>query len=125
MRSGSSRARAAGGAGFHPTNIGVGAVDRDVGAYAAQKARVYDVIQERVKNGTNPRAVAEAIHTALTAASPRLRYPVDGGVKLSLLRRFVPARMFDSSFRKQFRLDERRPVSSAWRRGVRPMRHAE
>jgi NAD(P)-dependent dehydrogenase (short-subunit alcohol dehydrogenase family) len=90
------------------------AVERDIGAYAAQKARVYDVIQDRVKNGSNPRAVAETIHTALTAASPRLRYPVDGGVKLSLLRRFVPARMFDSSFRKQFRLDDDgRPVSGA------------
>jgi hypothetical protein len=42
----------------------------------------------------------------VTAASPRLRYPVGDGVKLSRLRRFVPAGMFDRSFRKEFQLDE-------------------
>jgi hypothetical protein len=46
----------------------------------------------------------------LTAASPRLRYPVGTGPKLSFMRRFVPAGMFAGSFRKQFRLDEPRPA---------------
>jgi RND family efflux transporter MFP subunit len=49
--------------------------------------------------------VAEAVWNALTAKSPRLRYPVGKGVALSRLRRFVPAGMFDKSFRKQFQLD--------------------
>src|SRR5207247_10718940 len=53
--------------------------------------------------------VAEAVWNALTAKSPRLRYPVGKGVALSRMRRFVPAGMFDKSFRKQFQLD-RRPL---------------
>ena len=86
------------------------AVAQTVGAYAAQKARAMEVVQQSVKTGTDPRAVAAAIHTALTAASPRLRYPVGGGGKLSLLRRYVPAGMFASSIRKQFRMDEAQAV---------------
>jgi short-subunit dehydrogenase len=83
-------------------------------AYSAQKARALEAVQEKAKKGTDPRAVANAILTALTAASPRLRYPVGGGAKLGLLRRFVPAEMFGNSLRKQFRLDEApRPVASA------------
>src|SRR5205814_949556 len=35
----------------------------------------------------------------------KLRYPVGKGVALSRMRRFVPAGMFDKSFRKQFQLD--------------------
>ena len=55
-----------------------------------------------------PLAVAQAILTALTAKSPRLRYPVGSGGRLSLLRRFVPD-MVGKSIRKQFRLDEASP----------------
>jgi short-subunit dehydrogenase len=81
---------------------------QNIGAYAGQKSRVVQVFQQGMQNGTDPRAVAAAIHTALTAASPRLRYPVGSGGKLSLLRRFVPAGMFAGSIRKQFRLDDAR-----------------
>jgi hypothetical protein len=49
--------------------------------------------------------VAEVVWNALTEKSPRLRYPVGQGVALSRMRRFVPASMFDKSFRKQFYLD--------------------
>ena len=49
---------------------------------------------------------ARIVYRALTARSPRLRYPVGEGVLLSRLRRFVPAGIFDKSFRKQFRLDD-------------------
>jgi hypothetical protein len=42
----------------------------------------------------------------LAAESPDLRYPVDGAAKsVSRLRRFVPSRMFERSFRRQFLLD--------------------
>ncbi len=83
-------------------------VAQTVSAYAAQKARAMEFVQQSMKIGTDPRAVAAAIHAALTANSPRLRYPVGSGGKLSLLRRFVPAGMFASSIRKQFRMDETR-----------------
>ena len=52
-----------------------------------------------------PEPVAEAVWNALTTKSLRLRYPVGKGVALSRMRRFVPAGMFDKSFRKQFQLD--------------------
>jgi NAD(P)-dependent dehydrogenase (short-subunit alcohol dehydrogenase family) len=74
-------------------------------AYAEERKRLTNVVQESIEHGDDPRLVAEAAYEALTAKSPRLRYPVGKGVGLSRLRRFVPAGMFDKSFRKQFQLD--------------------
>jgi hypothetical protein len=62
-------------------------------------------MEQEIERGDDPRLVAEAVYHALTTKSPRLRYPVGKGVTLSRLRRFVPAGMFDKSFRKQFQLD--------------------
>src|SRR5213595_2524515 len=73
--------------------------------YADERKRLTDAAQQNIERGDDPRMVAEAVWNALTAKSPRLRYPVGKGVALSRLRRFVPAGMFDKSFRKQFRLD--------------------
>lgn len=73
--------------------------------YAGYRKRVKQTVEEGVENGDDPRIVAEAVFQALTAQSPRLRYPVGNGVLLSRLRRFAPASMFDKSFRKQFKLD--------------------
>ncbi|MDB6123247.1 MAG: Short-chain dehydrogenase/reductase [Pedosphaera sp.] len=77
-----------------------------LGAYAKQKQRVTDTIMHQVAQGDDPRAVAEVVYRALTAGSPRSRYPVGGGIALSRLRRFVPDRMFDKTFSKRFQLDE-------------------
>jgi NAD(P)-dependent dehydrogenase (short-subunit alcohol dehydrogenase family) len=73
--------------------------------YAAERKRVTELAERETECGDDPRMVAETVWTALTAASPRLRYPVGKGVALSRLRRFVPAGMFDRSLRKQFQLD--------------------
>jgi short-subunit dehydrogenase len=73
--------------------------------YAAERKRVNDLVEQSVEQGDDPRIVADAVCHALTAKSPRLRYPVGKGVALSRMRRFVPAGMFDKSFRKQFQLD--------------------
>ncbi|HEX3988679.1 MAG TPA: oxidoreductase [Verrucomicrobiae bacterium] len=73
--------------------------------YADERKRLTDAIQQNIERGDDPRLVAEAVWKALTLKSPRLRYPVGKGVALSRLRRFVPAGMFDKSFRKQFQLD--------------------
>jgi NAD(P)-dependent dehydrogenase (short-subunit alcohol dehydrogenase family) len=73
--------------------------------YAEEKKRLIAFADRAVEQGDDPRLVAEAVWTALTARSPKLRYPVGQGVSLSLLRRFVPAGMFDRSLRKQFQLD--------------------
>lgn len=73
--------------------------------YAVQRKRTKQAVEAGIANGDDPRAVAEAVFQALTAKSPRLRYPVGKGVALSRMRRFVPAGLFDKSFRKQFQLD--------------------
>ena len=77
----------------------------DVDAYADARRRVTDAILKKIDAGSNPRAVAEIVYQAIAADRPRLRYPVGDGATLSRLRRYVPARMFDRSFRRQFRLD--------------------
>jgi NAD(P)-dependent dehydrogenase (short-subunit alcohol dehydrogenase family) len=73
--------------------------------YADERKRLTEAAQQSIEHGDDPRLVAEAVWNALTAKSPRLRYPVGKGVGLSRMRRFVPAGMFDKSFRKQFQLD--------------------
>jgi len=73
--------------------------------YAEERKRVIAAALQRIERGDDPRMVAEAVWNALAAKSPRLRYPVGKGVALSRMRRFVPAGMFDKSFRKQFQLD--------------------
>jgi short-subunit dehydrogenase len=73
--------------------------------YAVQRKRMAEVVHQGLERGDDPRLVADAVWEALTAKSPRLRYPVGKGVNLSRLRRFVPAGMFDRSLRKQFQLD--------------------
>src|SRR6266516_4841997 len=77
--------------------------------YADERKRLTDVVQQSIEHGDDPRIVAEAVYQALTAKSPRLRYPVGKGIAFSRMRRFVPAGMFDKSFRRQFQLD-RRPL---------------
>jgi len=73
--------------------------------YTDERKRLTAASLQNIERGDDPRMVAEAVYNALTAKSPRLRYPVGKGVGLSRMRRFVPAGMFDKSFRKQFQLD--------------------
>ena len=73
--------------------------------YADERKRLTDAAEQNIERGDDPGLVAEAVSKALTAKSPRLHYPVGKGVTLSRLRRFVPARMFDRSLRKQFQLN--------------------
>jgi short-subunit dehydrogenase len=74
-------------------------------AYATERKRITEMAQQNIERGDDPRLVADAAWEALTAKSPRLRYPVGKGIALSRIRRFVPADMFDKSLRKQFQLD--------------------
>ena len=73
--------------------------------YADERKRLTGLVQQNIEHGDDPRLVAEAVSQALTAKTPRLRYPVGKGVGLSRMRRFVPAAIFDKSFRKQSQLD--------------------
>lgn len=73
-------------------------------AYAVNRQRAYEVVVNGIKHGDEPRLVAEAVCLAVTAMTPRLRYPVGKGVFLSRLRRFAPASVFDRGIRKESRL---------------------
>jgi NAD(P)-dependent dehydrogenase (short-subunit alcohol dehydrogenase family) len=72
--------------------------------YADERKRLTAAVHQNIEHGDDPRLVAEAVYQALTAKSPRLRYPVGKAVVLSRMRRFVPAGMFDKSFRKKCQL---------------------
>lgn len=74
-------------------------------AYAVHRQRMHEVVANGVKNGDEPQIVAEAVWQAVTAKSPRLRYPVGKGVLLSRLRRFAPVALFDRAIRKESALN--------------------
>jgi NAD(P)-dependent dehydrogenase (short-subunit alcohol dehydrogenase family) len=80
-------------------------VQAAIPAYADQKQRVTEIIEQETANGDAPYDVAEVVCDAASAKSPCLRYPVGEGVMLSRFRRFVPSRIFESVFRKRFQLD--------------------
>lgn len=92
---------------FTKSNISHSGKDAEIrlNEYATHRQRISQVARKAIANGDDPHLVAEAVFTALTAKSPRLRYPVGKGVTLSRLRRFLPARMFDRAIRKEFQLD--------------------
>jgi NAD(P)-dependent dehydrogenase (short-subunit alcohol dehydrogenase family) len=79
---------------------------RTIGDYSEARKRVGARLNENMESGGDPALVAEAIAAALSARRPKLRYPVGKGAgTLATLRSFVPAGLFDSSLRKEFRLD--------------------
>lgn len=73
--------------------------------YDAGRAWVHDFYQKSKLTADTPEDVAEAVRRAATAAHPRQRYTV-GKIawQISLLRRLMPARMFDKALRQQFRM---------------------
>jgi NAD(P)-dependent dehydrogenase (short-subunit alcohol dehydrogenase family) len=77
-----------------------------ISVYSEPEQRVNEAITQKIAHGDPARSVAEAVCAAVEAERPRQRYPVGGGKALSRLRRFVPERIFDRQFRKQFHLDE-------------------
>jgi NAD(P)-dependent dehydrogenase (short-subunit alcohol dehydrogenase family) len=92
---------------FTKSNIGHSGKDAEVrlNEYATHRHLISQVAKKGIANGDDPRLVAEAVFTALTARSPRLRYPVGKGVTLSRLRRFLPASLFDLAIRKELQLN--------------------
>jgi NAD(P)-dependent dehydrogenase (short-subunit alcohol dehydrogenase family) len=77
-------------------------VQTAIPAYADQRQRVTEIIEQEIAKGDDPHAVAEVVYDAVTAKSPRLHYPVGEGVMLSRLHRFVPPRMLTVSFANGF-----------------------
>lgn len=77
-----------------------------IDAYARDRERVLIALRENVTRGEDPVRVASVVLRALTAPSPRVRYPAGRQAKiLSPVRKFAPAGIFERGLRKQFRLD--------------------
>ena len=93
---------------FTNSNLGSNGqvVSATLEAYGDQRARVTAAIQRNLERGSDPHDVAEVVYEALTAQPPRLRYPVGESALLGRLRRFLPARLFETSFRKRFHLED-------------------
>src|SRR5881392_1048941 len=59
------------------------------------------ILAEGMKTGTDPAVIAKVIVAAATDPKPKLRYPAGSGAgRVSMLRRLVPARIFDKQIRK-------------------------
>ena len=79
--------------------------DRSLDAYDSARMRFSAVMHEIMKTADSPEVVAERVVEAATTTSPRRRYTCGKMARqVSVLRRFVPERMFDKSLRKQMGL---------------------
>lgn len=73
--------------------------------YDRARAGVDALLRDVMPKADRPEVVADVIVKAATDARPRRRYTAGKAARqVSMLRRFVPAEMFDKSLRKQFRL---------------------
>ncbi len=76
------------------------------------------ILAEGMKTGNDPAVIAKVIVAAATDPKPKLRYTAGSGAgRVSMLRRLVPARIFDKQIRKINHLNG--PVKAAQER-VRP-----
>lgn len=78
--------------------------DAALAEYDRARADAVASMRDMVSTGDDPQVVADAVLRAVTDARPRRRYAAGRARQVSLLRRFVPAEMFDKSLRKQMRL---------------------
>jgi short-subunit dehydrogenase len=95
--------------GFTKTNLVTSGKTTDtvLGDYALQRQQVLTSIQRQISNGANPRWVAEAVHHALTADTPRLRYGVGGSINLVItLKWLLPEQAFHQLIRRIFQMHQ-------------------
>jgi hypothetical protein len=79
--------------------------DRTLDAYVSGLVGANALMHDAMKTADDPEVVAENLIEAATAVSLRRRYTCGKVARqVSVLRRFVPERMFDKSLRKQIRL---------------------
>jgi NAD(P)-dependent dehydrogenase (short-subunit alcohol dehydrogenase family) len=77
-----------------------------IDAYNSDRDRVLALMAERIRNGSDPDAVARAVLGAVTATDPAVRYTAgSGGGILKVGRTLLPTGMFDRVVRKAFALD--------------------
>lgn len=79
--------------------------DMKLSEYAEARKRVLSFVQDVQPTADTPELVAEAVRIASTEAKPKRRYTV-GKVagQVSVLRRLMPAGLFDKTLRQQLRL---------------------
>jgi short-subunit dehydrogenase len=79
--------------------------DAPLPVYAQQRLIFDELIATAMKDGDNPTTVAQAVVAAATDHKPKLRYTAGPRAgRLSMLRRIVPARVFDKQIHKFNRL---------------------
>jgi len=79
--------------------------DSPLKEYQQARADARALLRDVMTTADRPEVVADAVLLAATATRVRRRYPTGKMARqVSVLRRFVPAEMFDRSLRKQMRL---------------------
>ncbi len=80
--------------------------DKPLDVYSLARNAFIQSIPDLYAEADDPGVVGEVVALAATTSKPKLRYPAGKlSAKLSLLRRLVPASMFDASLRKGMKLD--------------------
>lgn len=88
-----------------PSDLNAIGPDRSLPAYAASREKANDNRKASIAAGDAPELVAETVLAAAISPAPQLRYAASKSARrVRLLRRFVPARIFDRSLRKQLGL---------------------
>ncbi|MBA8904111.1 oxidoreductase [Phyllobacterium sp. P30BS-XVII] len=73
--------------------------------YNTERAVMNKAVRKEMENGDAPEVVAQTVLTAATDPVPKRRYAAGKTARqISLLRRFVPASLFDKSLRQRFGL---------------------
>lgn len=73
-------------------------------AYAGPMERLTAYMLTLGKSGLPPEAIGEAVHTALTAEKPKVRYTVTGDFMRTFMSETLPKRMIDQTIGKQLGL---------------------
>jgi NAD(P)-dependent dehydrogenase (short-subunit alcohol dehydrogenase family) len=93
--------------GYTKTGFDANAIQPDapMPTYAAQRHVFDGVLARGMADGDDPAIVARAIVEAATDAKPKVRYTAGSTAgRISVLRRFIPTRVFDQQIRKLNRL---------------------
>jgi short-subunit dehydrogenase len=94
--------------GFFSTEI-MGATPtktKSIDAYTKSEERLLMKLSEAIKNGENPKLVAELTLKIIQSPNPKLSYPVGKEKNYLLIKRLIPESIFESSARKYWELDK-------------------
>lgn len=79
--------------------------DAKLSEYSEARRNVLAFVQDALPTADTPEMVADVVRVAATAATTKRRYTVGKAAgQISVLRRLMPASLFDKALRQQFRL---------------------